>query len=160
MIAFDSQTLMFGVQASGHQGREGLAERARKYIRHLDEQGELVMVPAPALAEYLAGFPVEEHEAQLRVIQKRFIVPALDVGAARIAGELLANRPHIKNLRATDYKGERQRVSVDALVLAVAIANNAVKIISNDKRLPKLAAGRIQVEEIPEVPIREDFMEP
>ena len=88
MISLDMQTLMWGVREWASPGQEDMIRKATRYLMHLDLTKERVLVPSPVVTEYLAGFPIEEHAAQLAVIAKRFIVPTLDLKAAAIAAEL------------------------------------------------------------------------
>jgi len=108
------------------------------------------MVPAPVVGEYLVGFGGHDRPRQQELITRLFFVPALDVHAAAVQAELEGNGDLIKQLKS-QHGVNRQQLRVDAQILAVAIANNAEKMISYDPHMPDLAQGRIRVEELPEL---------
>ena len=148
MICFDTMTIIWGVQGAAKESQSDMVNRTKRYIQHLAEKNEKIMIPTPALTEYLVGFPPEEQIKQRQVIERNFIVPSFDIAAVGVAAELLGNTEVIQEMRK---KGEydKIRVSIDAQIIAIAIVNQAEKIISHDPNLMKLANKRIVVEEVP-----------
>lgn len=149
MICFDTGPLIWGVQGKARKGQEHMVERTRRYIRHLSEQKERIMVPSPVAGEYLVKFDNDAREEQSRLIEQSFFVPALDLPSATLAAKLERDcRPVAGN--ESNRKPSRQQLRVDAQVVAIAIVNQADKIITNDaQHLRVLARGRISVEEVP-----------
>jgi predicted nucleic acid-binding protein len=150
MICFDTHVLIWGVQGVASKGQEHLVAKARKYIRHLDAKHERIMVPAPVVGEYLIGFNDKDRHAQQELLQRLFFVPALDMHAATVQAEIEGNQELLKELRDRFRLG-RQEIRVDAQILAVAIVNNADRVISYDPHMPILAQGRVAVQELPDV---------
>ena len=150
MICFDTSVLIWGVQGRARPGQADMVERTRKYIRHLSEKKQQIMVPSPVVQEYLRGFESPLLEEQARLIERSFFVPALDFRAAVLAAQLQPRRDAAPSERAEAI--DRQSVRVDAQVVAIAIANHAEKIISGDPHLSKLAQGWIPVEDVPSIP--------
>ena len=148
MICFDTMTIIWGVQGAAKESQSDMVNRTKRYIQHLAEKNEKIMIPTPALTEYLVGFPPEEQINQRQVIERNFIVPSFDIAAVGVAAELLGNIEVIQEMRK---KGEydKIRVSIDAQIIAIAIVNQAEKIISHDPNLMKLANKRIVVEDVP-----------
>lgn len=150
MICFDTHVLIWGVQGKAKTGQEPLVERARKYIRHLDQSNERVMIPAPVVGEYLVGINGNELATQKELIQRYFFVPSLDFHAAAIQAEIEVDRDLIKRLQAQSGL-DRQQLRVDSQIIAIALVNQAEKIISHDPHMRDLAGNRIKVEEIPDI---------
>ena len=107
------------------------------------------MIPAPALMEYLVGLDAEEAIRQLSSLQRYFLITAFDVPAAVLAADL--ERGKTRSLVRANKDLDKNKVRIDAQIVAVAIVNGAEKIISHDPHFRELAAGRIDVEEIPEI---------
>jgi predicted nucleic acid-binding protein len=151
MICFDTQTLIWGVQAYATPGQEDMVARARRYIAFLQKQNERLMVPAPVVAEYLAGFEPEKQQRQLQQIEHHFVVAAFDIHAATLAAQILARRPEVEQLQREDYEGRRQKLRIDVFIVATAIAHAADALISHDPGLVKLSTGSpLKVQPIPE----------
>ncbi len=148
MICFDTMTIIWGVQGVAKETQSHMVPRTKRYIEYLAEKNEKVMIPAPALTEYLVYFDREERKDQRQIIERNFIVPSFDIAAVEVAAALLGNTKVIQEMRR---KGQydKIRVSIDAQIIAVAIVNQAEKIISHDPRLTKLANERIVVQEVP-----------
>jgi predicted nucleic acid-binding protein len=157
MICFDTAPLIWGVRREASAGQEEMIERAQRYLAYLDtvpkKKGlmKVMMVPAPALAEFLVGCRSEEQrESELRVIEQHFFVAALDTPAACLAAELESNR----KVRAMREKKEntRDQIRIDAMIVAIAIRHSAKMIITHNLGdFKQLADGRIEVCEIPQV---------
>ena len=150
MICFDTHVLIWGVQEKGKAGQQHLVERAKRYIHHLDQQNERIMIPAPVVGEYLVGFNGEALAKQKNLIQRYFFVPSLDFHAAAIQAEIEGDRDLLKRIQAGNGL-DRQQLRVDSQIIAIALINKAKKIISHDPHMRELANGRIRVEEIPEI---------
>jgi predicted nucleic acid-binding protein len=147
MICFDTTILIWGVQGVARTGQEEMIDRTRRYILFLREQNEQIMVPTPALAEYFQGFDTEDRKNQLSILERSFIIPAFDLPAAYLAAGLArkaAGVPH----------GEipKQTVKTDLQIIATAIHHGATKIITHERaHFEKLADGRIEVSEVPNI---------
>jgi predicted nucleic acid-binding protein len=141
-------TIIWGVQGAAKGSQSNMVERTKRYIEYLADKNEKIMIPAPALTEYLVGFSPAKQKEQSQVIERNFIVPSFDIAAVGVAAELLGNTKVIQEMR---IKGEydKVRVSIDAQIIAIAIVNHAEKIVSHDPKLTKLANERIVVEEVP-----------
>jgi predicted nucleic acid-binding protein len=157
MISLDCHTLIWGVQKRASAGQEAMIEKATRFFLHLDEKNIRAIVPSVVVFEYLAGLPVEEHSASLAVFTKRFIVPAFDLKVAALAGQIYADREHIKSIQKEDYVGRKQFLKMDVCILATARANGATTIICHDAGLKKLSRDTPKVLTLDEYPIQTDL---
>ena len=145
MICFDTTILIWGVQGQAKSGQEEMVGRTRRFIESLHEQNEQIMVPTPALAEYLQGVETDDRKKQLAILERSFITPAFDLPAAYLAAGLARKAAALP-------KGEtpKQTVKTDLQIIATAIHHGATKIITNEKaHFEKLADGRIAISEVP-----------
>lgn len=157
MICFDTQVLIWGVQSTGHSGREAMVERTRRYIEWLGKSKTPIMIPAPAVTEYLVAFPPDEQLRQLQVIERSFFVSAFDLPASQMAARILGRRLEMQNI-GRDYCLRRQKLKVDVFIVATAIVHHAERLISHDAHMAKLAEGTtLQVTEIPEIAEQKDL---
>lgn len=156
MICFDTGPVIWGVQGKAKDGQEEMVERTQRYIKHLSEQKVKIMLPAPVVGEYLLGFDEAEREKQIQLINQVFRVPSFDMQAAVIAAELESNRRVIREIRENTGLG-KDKLRVDAQVVAIAIANKAEKVVTNDGHLVDLAQGRMQIVEVPSVHTQMDL---
>lgn len=163
MICFDTQVLIWGVQGYATPGQEQMIERIKRYIEHLERQHEAVAIPAPALFEYLLGFEPKDLPTQSQVVERGFMVLPLDIPSVHVAAELLGNTAAMQQLKV-DYQGRRQKLRVDAMIVAIAIAHKADKIVSGDQtHFQRFAQGRIEVIEVievPDIPRQSDLFQP
>ncbi len=153
MICFDTQILIWGIQGASRPDQSNMVGRTQRYIDQLDRDGERVMIPAPALAEYLAGFDVDGQERQLQILERSFLIPSLDAPAAALAARILAQRELIRDL-SRDHNVRRQELKVDVLIVATAIVHQADTLVSEDPHIRQLvaASGRtIKVIGVPDV---------
>lgn len=155
MICFDTPAVIWGVRGVASPGQEGMISRTKKYIKYLEPKKEKIMIPAPALAEYLMGCETpQQRAAEAAEIERHFMVPAFDARAAHKAGEIY-NKDLEKAIRASG--GCHQCLRTDIMIIAVAIVNNADKIVTSDSHFLRLAHGLITVIEVPELDEQSEF---
>lgn len=159
VICFDTHLLIWGIRGYAEPTQSHMIGRTRRYIQHLDSQREQIMVPTPALAEYLVGVPPQDRERHRRALERHFIFPAFDFPSAQLAAELQQNRELLKEVRR-ESNTPRQCLKTDVMIIAVAIAHGANKIITHEfKSFKKLAGGMIEVEDIPDISEQEVLFE-
>lgn len=146
MICFDTMVLVWGVQGAATAGQEEMIDRTRRFIASLRAQNELIMIPTPALAEYLQGFDTEERKRQLQVLERHFFIPAFNLPAAFLAAGLA------RNVAGEANPNPRQTVKTDIQIVATAIVSGASRLVTHEKpHFEKLAAGRLPIIEVPNV---------
>lgn len=139
MICLDTQILIWGVEGSCRPGQDDMPGRARRYLERLAKDGEKVLVPTPAISEYLTGS--DQPDRELKVITKRFLVPAFDLRAAALATELQRNTEGCKKLRER-HGIARQALRIDAMIAATAIIFGARVLATGDDHFTDLLCGR------------------
>lgn len=152
MTCFDTTILIWGIQGAAGSEQRGMVARTRRFLEHLQQTGESVIVPAPVLAEYLTGFEPAKQRRQRKILETKFRIPAFDIDAAAIAAELGYDVKFLKQVRA-EHNVQRQALKFDVQIIAIAILNGANRIVTNDRgAFQKLAANRIKIVEVPDVP--------
>lgn len=151
MICLDTLVLVWGVEgATGSTGDE-MVERTRTFFASLRDAAEVLMVPAPAVGEYLQRFDDEHRAHQLAALDRYFFIPAYDPPAAALAAEL-ARRPEVKALFKAAGSGGPD-LAVDLQIVATAIVQGAETLLTPDLETFRiLAGGRIKVSEVPRIP--------
>src|SRR5438105_3162599 len=132
MICLDTAPVIWGVQGVARAGQEPMIEKTKRYIAHLDKTGKRIMIPTPVLSEYLMGFNPTEQDAQLRLLERHFFLPSLDVPAAALAAKILQDAEAVPMKKARK-KVPRQELRVDAFIIAIAAVHRAEIVISNDE---------------------------
>ncbi len=110
------------------------------------------VVPAPALAEFLAfrSFTDPERQDIIDEISPTFEIVALDTAVLVKAGSILSQIPS----QAGD---KRQCLKFDALIVACAVVGKCDSILSTDSDLSDIADGLIPVDEPPEIAVEQDL---
>lgn len=159
MICLDTTPLLWGMKTDidPENVNYGKIIRVKAYLDHLSEQKERVMIPTPVLAEYLTLIPHAQHANEIAQISDLFYIFPFDNKAASIAAQLHngVNMPDmlesIKQETGETKNYIRQLIKVDLLIIAIAIAQGAAKIITYDPHLARIAGSTIEVIAIPVV---------
>lgn len=148
MICLDTMVLIWGVQGAARSRQEQMVERTRRFLRNLRSGNETLMVPTPALAEYLQGFQEADRRVQLTQLEELFYLPAFDSASAYLAAELSRR----ERVREAYRSGDRQAVKTDVQIVATAIVHGAKRIITHDVGdFERVAGQRILVSNVPNV---------
>lgn len=150
MICFDTCVLIWGLQGISNPELEGMPARTARYIDHLDQTEEEIIIPAPVLTEYLAGIKSKSkrEEEQNRILET-FFVPAIDVPVACLAAELQAKKIASAK-RAKDENSKSCELKMEALIAATAIVNKAEALVTDDcSRYANLISSQLEVIEVP-----------
>ena len=127
-----------------------MVERAERYIDWLQRERIEIMIPAPVLAEYLAGATVQERH-ELEVFDLATEIGPFDANAARFAADLFRDVHQIEQM-TQEYNVSKECIKIDIMLAAIAVTRNAQKIITHDTELIKiLVKQRIPVESLPDI---------
>lgn len=150
MICLDTVVLILGLQRKAAPEYQYLVERTQRYLNHLDEENETIMIPSPVVAEYLQGFDAVGRVKQVASLQKLFFIPSFDLPSAALAAEL-SERSSFSELRQSSNES-RPALKVDIQIAAIAIIHGATQIVTqNISDFKTIVGGRIQVTEIPDI---------
>jgi predicted nucleic acid-binding protein len=157
MICFDTTVLIWGVQGSARGGAE-IVDRTRRYIDSLAKDNERIMIPTPAVTEYLQVFGPDDRRRQLEILARHFVIQAFDLPSAFLAADIAYKTGAPKVSKDVT----RQAVKTDIEILATALVHGASSLITDNKRhFDKLAVGRhIKISEVPTVAEQRKLFEP
>ena len=112
MVCLDTHVIIWGIKEEATQGQEEMVQRAKSYIRHQDEQGVDLMVPAPVVAEAMIRGDVDQLRTIRTIIERSFFIAAFDSPAAFIAqnwSEVVVQLNYLKK-----EKPPRSHIRIDA----------------------------------------------
>jgi predicted nucleic acid-binding protein len=117
-IALDTNVLIYATKLLSE---DTYVIDAHYFIKRIKDEGIDTIVPAPALAEFLFGYPTQDHGKVIRSLQSWAFIAPFDVAAASLSAKL--NKDAMK----PNTRGERTRTEVktDAQILACSIIHGA-----------------------------------
>lgn len=160
-VCLDNHILIWGVRGMATSGQESMIQRAKGLLEKLDGEEADILVPTVVVGEFLAGVPKTQHTELLNVLNRRFQLPPYDVRVAAVAAGLwrdYAERtPALREQIQTDFPGTpRVKIKADVQILATALVRKAEVLYTHDGPLATLAAGMIEVRELPPPPLVQD----
>jgi predicted nucleic acid-binding protein len=141
MIVVDTNFLVLLIDPDSTQNVNRRADRVRHFIDTLAASKEEVMIPAPALAELVAG-RVERVEEIVEAVRKLkiFSVQAFDPVIAIETGERIA-AVREKTPENERLPGWKVVMKYDAMIAATAIVRGARALYTLDKGFEKYLEG-------------------
>ena len=153
-ICIDSQIIIWGIKNQATKGQESMIPKAEYFFRWADNNGHDIIIPTVVEAEILAAEPELIRSGYYDILHKNFMVVNFDTRAAAKYAEILNGRfEKVKELAKAE-KIDRQKMKVDHLIIACALANGANCIYSYDNGIHKFADGFIDVRHLPEPPAK------
>lgn len=149
-VCFDTAPLIWGVRGESSSTQANMIERTKLYIATLAEQRATIIVPTVVLAEYLEGVSEGDMAGEIGALHRGFVVEPFDPFAAKIAAVLRQNEEVRDLYKRDDDSVHKTCIKVDVMVVATAIATEADFIVSHDSHLATIAAGRIEIRQVPE----------
>ena len=160
VVAFDADILSLlmypSIDPPNDPKTRKAVTHARERLEHLVEQLESkdarIVVPTPALAEFLA-VAGDEGPHHLTVIQKQavFRIAPFDTMAA-VEAAAMTQAALAGGDKKDGATGSWQNVKVDRQIVAVAKCHSVEEIYSNDSDMPKIA-GAIKVVSVWHLPL-------
>lgn len=157
LVCIDTNVLIRGIkhnlvwQTNNPPSAEQV-EQMINFLEWLDNEGAEVIVPAVCVAEFLMLIPQEEQPEVLTLIQKKFKIVPSDAAAASHFGKIW--RAYLASYDGTGNT-PREKIKIDDLVLATAIAQKAATLYSTDNGIQKMSAHAncpMVVRDIPNIP--------
>jgi len=156
IVCVDTHVLIWGVKKDASSSQYFMIERTINFLHWLQNEGQTVIVPAPVLGEFLMRIPQNETDNISREIQSRFIVLPYDAVAAALFAKIWQNN---KNNGMPSGGADREKIKTDSMIVAIAVANKASIMYSEDLGLQKFAKGFIETRDIPQLPRQLSFPE-
>jgi predicted nucleic acid-binding protein len=152
ICCIDSNTFIWGIKRQASKGQEDMIPRAEHLFEWLDNNGHQILIPAVVIAEVLAPEPLEKYPVLIEKIKKSCIVADFDIKAASRYGNLFMNKIEELKKTAKDNKIDLQKMKVDHLIVATALANGASCIYSHDNGIKIFGQRHIDVRDLPLLP--------
>jgi predicted nucleic acid-binding protein len=168
MVVFDSSILVLVLNPSAKapparrtkQVISHPAERIDGLVQALSKDHDTIAIPAPALAEVLAGAADALTAYQEILNRSRFIeILPFDQKAA-VESAVLFGIGNKRGLKKNKAKGAWQKVKVDQQIVAIAIAHRADVVYTCDDGLEDLCKQLgMKVMRLEDIPIPKDAMQ-
>lgn len=124
MLSLDTNVLIWALQ-------EHKAKRTG-FVDYIEAKGEQILIPAPALLEFLYGVKKEEERRQyLNIVTRRdgFFHGDADTASVALASEILVKAYPI-DLKETEKS--KNDLKIDALIIAISVIRGCQTILSDD----------------------------
>lgn len=162
LVCIDTSVLILGIKHSTVKQKnhpQEMVDRTARFLAWLEEEEWDVILPAVCVAEFLMNIPVEDHTAIINLLQKSFKVVPSDAAAAMCFGRMWQSY-----LQKCDESGNKPRkdIKFDDMVISTAIVHKAKIIYSGDGDIKKMSAhadNRIEVRDIPNIPVQPYLLE-
>ena len=151
IFCIDSNIFIWGIKNKCNPEQEELRLRAEYFIETLGKQNH-ILIPTVVLAEVLAPEPLNNHPVIMDKISKGFIIADFDTLAAARYAQMFMNKIEELKKIADENAIDNQKMKVDHLIIACALAQNANCIYSHDNGLKAFAQKYIEVRELPYIP--------
>lgn len=148
LVALDSMILIWMFQ-DPDVAQKGLKpetidyqKRAMILARKLEQDNAKIVVPTPAIAEYLSGISPKHHGAIMLLFNEKFFhMPTLDLRACAKAAELWQAHRRIPEAE----RMVRRQLKLDVMIIACAQGAGVHEFYSHDDKCRKMAvrAGMI-----------------
>jgi hypothetical protein len=148
MICFDTMLLIWGVQGQASSQHHEMVSRTKRYIASLAKANQRIMVPTPALTEYLQHFDDLERKRQLELLERHFLIASYNLLATYLAAGLARKTGRPESSSAVP----RQCVKTDYQIIATAAVHGAKLLVTAEQEhFEHLAAGKIKISGVPDV---------
>lgn len=149
VVALDCQVLVWGIRRQATPNRTEMIPRAEALIAGLEAdraaRRAFVVIPVPALGEFLIHEDESRHDAVTAELRRRFHLAPYDLPAASIAARIWQQAQACGAYPELIADGvTRQIIKVDTQILAVALAQGATVLYTEDPGRRTLA-GRVPI---------------
>lgn len=152
LCCIDSNTFIWGIKKQSSPSQVDMIPRAEYLFDWLDTNGHEILIPTIVLAEVLAPEPLEKQAVITDIISKKYRLQDFDIRAAYHYGQLLMNRIEEAKINAKEFNIDNQKMKVDYLIVASAMAAGASCIYSTDSHLKSFGNRVIDIKDLPTLP--------
>ena len=153
-ICLDTHVLIWAIKEEASPGQEAMVPIAKRFLRKLEEDKALIIIPSVVIAELLMSVPPQYHAMTINLFQKGYVVSPFDIQSSAHFARIWRAQEEKKIIAEllNNHQAKRQELKADCMIVATAVAKNAEIIISHDKKLKIFAGDHIPVSEIPRIP--------
>lgn len=153
VVCFDNNVMIWGIKEQATAGQEFMIDRTKRFLAHLDKQGDKAMLPAPVVGEFLLNIDGEFHSITVNLLQRGFIIQPFDLQAAALFAQIWQKHAQPDVLKELQQTGNvRNKLRTDCMIVATAAAKGAACIYSHDAGVRKFSSGFIDCFDIPGIP--------
>jgi predicted nucleic acid-binding protein len=149
LVCIDTMILIWGLKKKAQPGQEIMIQAAEKLLDELEHTSTKVIIPSPVIGELLAPIPQNEHSNFLSLLGKNMIIVPYDMKAAARCAHILrtnTDKGVYEEIKQEEPTITRNHLKVDFMIVAIAVANQANLIYSNDSHIKKFANGFIKTQ--------------
>ncbi len=150
IVCIDSQILSRALKGEPNSG-DVEVDNAIRFVNFLDKQNKKILVATPVLTELTWTSDETKRKKVIQIVTSRWIVSPFDAKAADICSMILNTYKTNNNYQEILNTITKRKLKYDALIAAVAIANNCECIYTNDSDY-NLVKPFIIVKEMPIIP--------
>ncbi len=151
VVCLDTHILIWAIKEEATPGQEEMIEKAKLFIKKLDEQKIRIAIPAIVYTEILLPVPEEKYEDISNELSKNFIIAPYDAIAGQAYTRIWKAKQNDKTIDELSKTTKKNELKVDCQIVATAVSKKYLCIYSHDKDLQKFAKGFIEVKEIPDM---------
>lgn len=144
IVCLDTHILIWGLQEQAETNQTNKIEVAKKMLDDLQKQNIKMMIPSVVYAEFLMKIPAELHLLTGNLLQKSYLIPPFDTQAASLFAQIWQSKNDIIQDLKSSENNSKNKIKVDCMIIATALARSADCIISDDNGLHTLAEGYIE----------------
>ena len=123
---------------------------ANALFQELNKNKATVIIPTPVLLELLyINKDTEDRRKLLIMLQKLYQFADFSAKAASIGADLMRENGTFNKLIQENGQRLRDHLRTDTQIIAIALANNADVIYTEDKHFIALSQGKIQIKGLP-----------
>jgi predicted nucleic acid-binding protein len=158
LACLDTQILVWGLKEQATEVQQDMIPKAKAFLRHLDNKGTRVLVPALVVAELLMPVPPEQHAIVTNLFERSFMIGDFNLRASSFFARIWRSKIGDGTVASLQAVGVfRAELRTDCLIVATAVAHGASCIYSNDERVRRFADGHIRAMEMPSIPEQLDL---
>jgi predicted nucleic acid-binding protein len=147
IACIDTMILYWAIISKPSSGAEQLQPLARPLLNQLQTEGFSLVLPAIVVGQMLVPIPKNLHLQILASFQDNWLIAPFDTKAAFHYAALLQD--HFNRRQESRELGlSRRELTADLMILAIALAQEAQILVTEDKGLGKIAQAYLTVRTI------------
>ena len=155
LCCFDTSILIWAVQSRMDRPPnmdQRLVDRTNRLLNYLRAESATIIVPAPALAEYLTGIPKPRRAEHMSEVQRQFKIHPLDEMSSFVAAGIMDEKNAKRKKEGAPVDMTRNEVTVDCFIMGVAItARASILCTHNPSHFEGLCDQKsMQIRDLPE----------